>query len=421
MNTTTLHIQFEPVDTWFFREARPHDSVGAARLGSQFPPPASSLIGTLRTRLGEVLGIDWIEHAGQDELPGRCTQEFAGINLSDLLGQGDNTGLLAFGAVEVWNGEQRLLPVPAFLLKPGSASQSESLLALQPGAPMVCDLSEIDPARGRLAAVVMPALPAGSEGAKPLDNHWLPASLVAEAALSGNAINAKELVAESDLFVREARLGIARDNKAGTVLEGMLYQTEHLRPVADLRLAISVTLPAEVADVLADSLNQQPLQRFGGEGRMARLRVSKSVIPVAKPPKATADTRGLVLMLSGDVELESRQSRQSSLFGFKPVVEACSQTGKPQQVWLGELNGVPLRLVTAVVGKAVRRGGWDLQKKRPKAMTSYVPAGSCWYVEIPGVEGVALNEFIPRLQGFQPGKPSLNGRGALLCGLWNKR
>lgn len=29
---------FQPVDTWFFREARAHDAVGAGQLASQFPP-----------------------------------------------------------------------------------------------------------------------------------------------------------------------------------------------------------------------------------------------------------------------------------------------------------------------------------------------------------------------------------------------
>ena len=35
--------QFVPLDTWFFRESRPLESVGGAQLTSQFPPPVRTL------------------------------------------------------------------------------------------------------------------------------------------------------------------------------------------------------------------------------------------------------------------------------------------------------------------------------------------------------------------------------------------
>jgi len=418
MSTTTLHIRFTPVDTWFFREARPHDSVGASRLQSEFPPPASSMLGALRTRLGEALDINWLEHAGQDEERGRAGQEFAGINLSDLLGYSDDTGLLEFGAVEVWKADSRLMPVPACWLKPGKTSDSKNLLALQPGSPVVCDLSQPDPNTGRLASVVMPELPQGAEGAKPLDNHWLPAGNLLEAALTGGQISTDSVVADDQVFSRETRLGIARDNKAGKVLEGKLYQTEHLRLHEDVSLAISVTLPSEVAPVLTDSIKEQPLQRFGGEGRMAHLSVESVTTTTGqtlKAVKANKKTRGLMLVLDADSEMAS------TTLGLEPEFDTCPDTGKPRQVWVGEINGIPVKLITAVLGKAVRRGGWDLQKRRPKGMRSFIPAGSCWFVEVPGAGGVALNEVMPRLNGYKPGQDSLNGRGSLLVGLWNKR
>lgn len=418
MSTTTLHIRFTPVDSWFFREARPHDSVGASRLQSEFPPPASSMLGTLRTRLGEALGINWQQHAGQDEEPGRCQQEFAGINLSDLIGQSDHTGLLEFGAVEVWKAGSRLMPVPACLLKPGNTSQSKHLLALQPGSPLVCDLSLRDPDTGQLAAVVMPGLPQGADGAKPLDNHWLAVGKVLEAALTHQPVQADDIVPQDQLFRREARLGIARDNKAGKVLEGKLYQTEHVRLHEDVSLAITMTLPSEVAPVLTDSIKGQPLQRFGGEGRMAHLSVESVTTTTGqtvKAVKATKQTRGLMLVLDADSEMTS------TTLGLEPEFDTCPDTGKLRQVWSGEVNGVAVKLITAVLGKAVRRGGWDLQKRRPKGMRSFIPAGSCWFVEVPGAEGVALNDVMPRLNGYKPGQDSLNGRGSLLVGLWNKR
>ncbi|WP_407647963.1 type III-B CRISPR module-associated Cmr3 family protein [Endozoicomonas gorgoniicola] len=36
---------FTPVDTWFFRESRPHGAAGADRLESLFPPPVRTVVG----------------------------------------------------------------------------------------------------------------------------------------------------------------------------------------------------------------------------------------------------------------------------------------------------------------------------------------------------------------------------------------
>ena len=53
MSPTTVICHCEPLDTWFFREARPHGSVGNSELGSQFPPPVRTLLGALRTAIGD--------------------------------------------------------------------------------------------------------------------------------------------------------------------------------------------------------------------------------------------------------------------------------------------------------------------------------------------------------------------------------
>ena len=51
--------RFEAADTLFFKESRPIESVGASQLGSQFPPPARTLIGAIRTAIGDQMGGDW--------------------------------------------------------------------------------------------------------------------------------------------------------------------------------------------------------------------------------------------------------------------------------------------------------------------------------------------------------------------------
>ncbi|WP_279487127.1 type III-B CRISPR module-associated Cmr3 family protein [Aeromonas veronii] len=54
-----LTLAFHPVDTWFFRESRPMDSQGGTSLGNQVPPSAATLMGALRTRIGDMLEADW--------------------------------------------------------------------------------------------------------------------------------------------------------------------------------------------------------------------------------------------------------------------------------------------------------------------------------------------------------------------------
>ena len=52
-----LNITLTAYDTWFFREFRPHDAVGASELSSLFPPPIRTLAGALRTLIGFVIKI----------------------------------------------------------------------------------------------------------------------------------------------------------------------------------------------------------------------------------------------------------------------------------------------------------------------------------------------------------------------------
>ena len=54
-----LNITLTAYDTWFFRESRPHDAVGASELSSLFPPPIRTLAGALRTLIGDQLAINW--------------------------------------------------------------------------------------------------------------------------------------------------------------------------------------------------------------------------------------------------------------------------------------------------------------------------------------------------------------------------
>ena len=117
MSLNRYQIDFEPVDSWFFRESRPHDATGAARLSSLFPPPARTLAGSVKTLLGNSLGVNWQQFAKGIE-----TRSVDGQDLQYWLNGG-----IEFGDVrlvrEQNNRREMLYPVPLCLLAYGDNQQ----------------------------------------------------------------------------------------------------------------------------------------------------------------------------------------------------------------------------------------------------------------------------------------------------------
>ncbi|ANG62219.1 hypothetical protein A8C75_06750 [Marinobacterium aestuarii] len=403
----TLEIRFTPIDTWFFRDARPHDTAGASRLSSLFPPPVATLTGAIRTRLGEALGIDWKQHVrSENDLLG--AQSVGDINLSELIGYGDNSGLLRFGPSTLLYHGEPLYPVPAYLLNTGD----DRLVRLQPGSPILCDLSRPD-AEGRLGAVVLPTLPEGIQNAKPLESCWTTGAGLLR-LLNGDVPAKGDLKKAEELFVLEPRLGIARDNSRATVVEGLLYQTEHLRLLDPVSISLTLTLPAAAADQLISQIKADSIQRLGGEGRMASLSVEIISEPRPVALKASAKTRGLILTLLSPARLPGSCATQP-LPGFSV---AFATDGSGLQTWQGSIAGIKMRLVTAVTGKVQRTGGWDLQRRAPKDVVSLMPAGSSWFAEIDDTRTDRLTAAVQALHGQAIGEQTGFGYGQLACGLW---
>lgn len=94
------HPRFTAPDTWFFRESRPMEAIGGAELASIFPPPPRTLLGALRSAIGDATGVDWQAFAQQKEAHG----------LYPHIGHGDDLGpLLNFQG-------DRLYPVPLYVI-----------------------------------------------------------------------------------------------------------------------------------------------------------------------------------------------------------------------------------------------------------------------------------------------------------------
>ncbi|UYM15660.1 type III-B CRISPR module-associated Cmr3 family protein [Endozoicomonas euniceicola] len=389
---------FTPVDTWFFRESRPHGAAGADRLESLFPPPVRTVVGAIRTRIGECLNTDWQAFR-------RGEASFEGISINKLLGDSRSTGELSFGALQLFCQDQPLYPWPALLLEKKVLKKREEAqteyVRLIPGKPVECDLGRVQ----------LPELEHVCPGAKVPDNQYLSLSLMQD-ILKGKKPenNSTGMTRRDGLYLPEPRLGIARNANTGTVEQGMLYQTSHLRLKEDVAVSMELEgLPESVARRLQEDIEASPFIRFGAEGRMARVSI-EPVKQTALPecPKVSGNEQGLMLMLLTDADFGD--TRNAPLPGFKPVEK------ENVKLWHGSIHGLDMELHCVMAGKPVRRGGWDLKKGQPGDMKSYVPAGSCYFVK-------PLNRSLTdlmSLHGKTIGQQTDWGYGLIACGLWKK-
>lgn len=349
------------------------EALGGSELASLFPPPPRTLLGAVRTAIGDACGVDWNAFEDKPDNP-----------LRQLIGFGDDLGPLGLSGPWLSQGGERLYPVPSFLLAKGEGEAIEFVrLVIGPAV------------QTHLGQARLPELPKGKQGYKPLERAWLTRAGL-EKVLSGAVPDRGDIRHAKALFQEEARLGIARDNRRRITDEGLLYQTRHLRPHSSLAIEAEITLAAST---------QHPsgLVRLGGEGRLAHLSEGTTP-PFLTAPKPAGNTRGLVLTLLTPARFGGWLPP-----GFKPAKE------NGRDVWQGQIEGIDLTLHAAVLGKAQREGGWDMANRRPRAAQSLIPAGSAYYLTVAS----NIEAAIQKLHGARIGEDQPLGRGHIACGLWN--
>lgn len=390
--------RFSALDTWFFKEARQMDTFGGSELNSVFPPPARTVMGAIRTALGEALGVDWHVYKKKEE---RERYVINGFPFGEYIGYGDDTGKLSLSGPWVSiarkdGAYERLYPVPRNLFR---CKGDKETVRLQIDKSIHCDLGK---------NVRLPKLPDQSDKNKkykPLEG-WITQTGL-EAFLRGETVSYDEIYAQKDIYEEEPRLGIARDNASRVALESLLYQTRHIRLRSDNNLKIAIEV-----DLTVDDATIKPpvkLIRFGGEGRFAGIKVDKQ--PYANHPTAPHkkdDAHGIILMLLTPALCDSGGW---VLPGFEKVEQ------EDQTVWKGILRGIGLTIHSAVIGKAQREGGWNLAEHKSRPVTSFIPAGSLYYCT---VDNCDIDKAIQALHlNYIEDKPEL-GRGMIAVGLWPK-
>ncbi len=381
--------RFTPIDTWFFKESRPMESIGDAELSSVFPPPARTLIGAIRAAIGAHNGIDWhdkkhklIDQIGDNLSFGQIRLEGPWVNYP-----GDNK-----------RPPQRLFAAPYNLLR---HTPEGSVSRLTIGTPVHCDLGKV-------------RLPRAPSGAKPVRERWITQEGL-QTVLNGNTPRSEDLIDCTHLYHQESRLGIARDNYKRTVERNLLYQTRHLR----LKPSVSIDLDINGIDqsLLPDSENR--LLRLGGEGRMAAYECPNTTNARLSSPTPPNDAKGVILVLLSNANAPVDGNTPTPLPGFTCTKENhCT-------VWRGSINGVELTLHTAACAHSVREGGWDLVENAPRPAESLIPAGSVFYCT---VDNGDIPYAIKKLHNAQLLDSDAStptdatnltlGRGLLAAGIW---
>lgn len=388
-------INFEQVDSWFFRESRPFGGVGASRLSSVFPPPTRTLMGAIRHHIGTQYfaknpNVNW---DNLNELK----------DLAQVIGNEHHLGNVRpcgiFLQKNSGNQAKYYLPAPVSICQK-SDNDKVAYLALQ--------LSEKS-YQTDIGLVHLPSLPDDARGAKPLENYWISTN-VWQNILNGDlkslsALN-DEVCQLDDFISKDHRLGIELETDNRGVKDGQLYQTIHLRLQPQLSIAMAITYDKNSLDVIDNQFLQIPtLLRLGGEGRMASVLNSERIDYLPKAPKDFTQTQGdkkrFMLYLVSKLSMTNQWLPQ----GF---TQNDSETG-----FIGSINGLDMTIICACIGKAHREGGWNQLEHKPKVIDNYLPVGTVFFVEVS--KTVPDNEIVAKLHG-QVFNQNEWGEGLMLVG-----
>jgi CRISPR-associated protein Cmr3 len=371
---------FSAVDTLFFKESRPMESPGSSELGSIFPPPARTVMGAIRTLIGESQQLDWQDKTHKPEI-------------WKTIGNAADFGGLGLNGVWLHYKGQRLYPTPLNVLAKQAPNANKAFIYLQIGQAVECDLGK---------QVRLPELPAGEHGYKALQHYWLTKQGLKK-VLSGEAINDDEnhLISIDQLRDEEHRLGIARDNQARRVKTGLLYQTRHIRLKKEACFSVDLNGWNENLP--------EGLVKLGGEGRMATLEITdKPTLPDADQQEGD-QLLGIIIYLLTPLRLKDE--------GSECLPDFEKNEDPNLTYWKGEIAGIPLKLISSVIGKAQREGGWDMAGNKPRNVNNLIPAGSAFYCEVPEN---TIAEAINTLHDTQIGEEQALGRGHIAVGVWKK-
>lgn len=245
----TLNLFLRPLDVWLFRDGRPFDAGSANRAESLFPPYPTVIQGAFRTHKLLLHGVDLTDTTAIEKLVGK-PDEYGSLQLrGPFLAKRDGQNIT------------RYFPQPADAIIDG--------LNIAP--------AKLKPATSTLkTSATLQLFCLDQKSKKQKDPLWLDeASLIKY--LEGKSVTGTNA---SDLFLREDRVGIGI-NERRVVDEGMLYETEFIRPYEGVGLYV------EMDGYDEPQWEQGGVLSLGGEGKQALFeKVNVATFPT--PPSSAS-------------------------------------------------------------------------------------------------------------------------------------
>lgn len=355
-----MKIEITPLDTLFFRDGKPFSMGEETWARGLFPPPPSVIYGALRTAYFGLHPAELHKAAEKDD----PTQHLKIKTISLKIGKNLHFPLGA-DVVEGKQSEEqknRNEVKSQYFLSP----QVQSLaLASSPftyeNSGVGSYLLQTDPHAHIENLEESPIL-----SMRDLDSYLNPT-----AASGKNLLTYKT---RHEYLTPESKTGIGRNTKTGSAEEGKLYRVEMLR-MATHKRSVSIYVEFEGLE-----LPSKGMIKLGGEAKVASYQTIDDLVMTDIP----------------DIHLKSKQFRlylaTTAIFGH-----GWCPKGIDPSTLEGKINGIPLRLLGATTSRPSYLGGFDMKKRRYKAMKRSVSAGSVYFCEL--TEEIAIEELANRLHG----------------------
>lgn len=359
-------FELSPVDTLFFRDARPMQAgAGSGGHGANWPMP---------TVMHEAIRTKLLCLAGELSADKKKTHKKTGTKCPRVKNVASDLfrSLRTVGPFPL-RDSQLYMATPSDIV-PGKEKVSIFAPVLNPGGATNLPYSWMKPVASR-AGPTKETLPV-----------WVTLEFFRQYLNSTGQMERPESV---NLYETEHRIGIKIDHATGTAEDRKLFPSEHLRLVCGTRIWFTATLSQR-----DDQYNPVPIEHLvgnciplGGESRLARLFEGRSdmldTLTENKPrrmrikwvtvtpavfcggwrPNWIEPEEGRVMLRDGDTRRlgsEDRESWRRRIRSFPPATA---------------------KLVAARIPKPIHFSGWDVVSKGPKHTMLAVPAGAVYYFE----------------------------------------
>ncbi len=333
-------LKITPLDTLFFRNARPFNMGFETWAEWVFPPLPSTIYGALRTFL-------IFEH-------GKLSDFLAGtLSNQDEVGTVIKKGSLTLNGPFIYNEDSvgsLLFPAPADLVKVKLKEKKRKKYKLVKTS--FCNVPEIF-----LSDYPLDKCLIFKKQLKTKDHLGFIDDISLKEYLEGKK---EEFSCIEQIFKEELKIGIKRNKHTKTSEEAHIYR------VPMLRLKKNICFLIEINGV--KNFPNRGIFQFGGEGKTVEFE--------------KIDNSNVFESLK-DIDFELKDNMFKLYFVTPAIFEkGWLPSWINESTFEGEYKGINLKLIAVSIKKYKLVGGWNVAENRPKKMYKAVPEGSVYYFKV---------------------------------------